>query len=116
MRARLTIPHLSVATEETSQLDGFTKFGFRGVDDKVFETVRIPLLHRPGDEKYIVCVSSQVGCAAGCAFCSTGKMGFKRNLQTWEIVDQVVKVRDQSPFPSAVWCYGHGRTVLNYGA
>jgi 23S rRNA (adenine(2503)-C(2))-methyltransferase len=36
------------------------------------------------------CVSSQVGCPLGCAFCATGKMGFKRNLTTEEIVDQIL--------------------------
>ena len=37
-----------------------------------------------------VCVSSQVGCPMGCLFCATGKMGFKRNLDKWEIVEQVL--------------------------
>lgn len=37
-----------------------------------------------------VCVSSQVGCAANCSFCATGKMGFSRNLSHKEIVDQVL--------------------------
>ena len=50
-----------------------------------------PLLHRQGDEKYVVCVSSQVGCPMGCAFCATGRMGFRRDLAAWEMVDQVVK-------------------------
>ena len=50
------------------------------------ETVRIPL-ERAG--RYVVCVSSQVGCAMGCAFCATGMMGLSRNLEAWEIVEQV---------------------------
>ncbi len=37
-----------------------------------------------------VCVSSQVGCPLGCAFCATGKLGFKRNLTDWEIIQQVL--------------------------
>ena len=37
-----------------------------------------------------VCVSSQVGCALGCRFCATGRMGFRRNLTSWEIVQQVL--------------------------
>jgi len=37
-----------------------------------------------------VCLSSQVGCPLGCLFCATGKMGFKRNLTAWEIVEQAV--------------------------
>ena len=71
--------------------------------------------YRPGDEKYIVCVSSQVGCAMGCAFCATGRMGFRRNLATWEIVDQVMQVRDDSPHPArGVVFMGMGEPFLNY--
>ena len=47
----------------------------RGALDGVFESVRIPLLHRADDRKYVACVSSQVGCAMGCAFCRTGAAG-----------------------------------------
>src|SRR6202011_6161410 len=80
-----------------------------------FEAVRIPLLHRPGDEKYVVCVSSQVGCAMGCAFCATGRLGFHPNLETGKIVDQVVKVQQESPHPvRGVVFMGMGEPLLNY--
>ncbi|MCE5268854.1 MAG: radical SAM protein, partial [Planctomycetaceae bacterium] len=62
-----------------------------------------------------VCVSSQIGCAMQCAFCATGRMGFHRNLATWEIVDQVVQVRDDSPHPvRGVVFMGMGEPMLNY--
>ncbi|MCE5268953.1 MAG: hypothetical protein LLG00_13830, partial [Planctomycetaceae bacterium] len=97
---RLTaIPGLTLADKTVSPHDGFVKYLFRGNDGKPFEAVRIPLLHRSDDAKYVVCVSSQIGCAMQCAFCATGRMGFHRNLATWEIVDQVVQVRDDSPHP-----------------
>src|SRR5262249_7327634 len=65
--------------------------------------------------KYIVCVSSQVGCALACAFCATGRMGFHRNLATWEIVDQVVKIQADSPHPvRGVVFMGMGEPLLNY--
>ena len=41
-----------------------------------------------------VCLSSQVGCAMGCTFCATARMTDRRNLATWEIVDQWVQARD----------------------
>ncbi|MFA6916668.1 MAG: 23S rRNA (adenine(2503)-C(2))-methyltransferase RlmN [Parachlamydiales bacterium] len=44
------------------------------------------------DERRTVCVSSQVGCPAACAFCASGKQGFKRNLAAAEIVEQVVQI------------------------
>jgi 23S rRNA (adenine2503-C2)-methyltransferase len=55
-------------------------------DGALFEAVRIPL-ERPG--RYTVCVSSQVGCAQGCAFCATGRLSLVRNLEPWEMVEQV---------------------------
>jgi len=44
-----------------------------------------------------VCVSSQVGCALACVFCATGRLGLTRNLETWEIVEQVRVVRARLP-------------------
>ena len=115
VRAATAVPTLKTIEQRTSPTDGFTKYLFQGDGPEVFEAVRIPLLHRPGDEKYIVCVSSQVGCAMGCAFCATGRMGFQRNLATWEIVDQVMRVRDDSRHPvRGVVFMGMGEPFLNY--
>ncbi len=57
----------------------------KGEDGKMFETV----LMGNAKEQWTVCVSSQIGCAMGCVFCATGKMGFKRHLTSDEIADQV---------------------------
>jgi 23S rRNA (adenine2503-C2)-methyltransferase len=73
---------------ERSQ-DGSVKFAFRLEDDQVIESVLIP-----EEDRNTLCVSSQVGCAMGCSFCLTGAMGFRRNLTTAEIVNQVCAVRD----------------------
>ena len=43
----------------------------------------------PGPRRVTLCVSSQLGCAAACAFCHTGTLGLRRNLEAWEIVEQV---------------------------
>jgi 23S rRNA (adenine2503-C2)-methyltransferase len=115
VRQATRIPRLTLLEKVVSPVDGFAKYLFRGDGPEPFEAVRIPLLHRPGDEKYIVCVSSQVGCAMGCVFCATGRMGFKRNLAAWEIVDQVMQVRDDSPHPvRGVVFMGMGEPFLNY--
>jgi 23S rRNA (adenine2503-C2)-methyltransferase len=109
------IPHLTLVRKTVSPRDGFAKYLFRGHGAGDFEAVRIPLLHRADDPKYVVCVSSQVGCAMGCVFCATGRMGFGRNLAAWEIVDQVVKIRDDSPHPiGGVVFMGMGEPMLNY--
>ncbi len=115
VRRATTVPRLERVEKVVSPKDGFAKYLFRGEGDGVFEAVRIPLMHRPGDEKYIVCVSSQVGCAMGCVFCATGRMGFQRNLATWEIVDQVMHIRDDSDHPvRGVVFMGMGEPMLNY--
>lgn len=115
IRERTAIPRLTLVDKVVSPFDSFAKYLFKGDGDGQFEAVRIPLMHRPGDEKYIVCVSSQVGCALACAFCATGRMGFQRNLATWEIVDQVTQIQADSPFPvRGVVFMGMGEPMLNY--
>ena len=69
--------------------DGAVKFGFTLEDDRIIESVLIP-----EEDRNTLCVSTQVGCAMGCTFCLTGKMGFTRNLKTAEIVNQICAVRD----------------------
>ncbi len=115
IRAATEIPNLTIMDKKVSPQDGFAKYLFHGDGPEPFEAVRIPLLHREEDQKYIVCVSSQVGCALGCAFCYTGKMGFIRNLSAWEMVDQVLKIRDDSEHPvRGVVFMGMGEPFLNY--
>ncbi len=115
VRAATLVPRLTLLQKSVSPTDGFAKYLFQGEGPEPFEAVRIPLLHRPGDEKYIICVSSQVGCAMACAFCATGRLGFQRNLATWEIVDQVMQVRADSPHPvRGVVFMGMGEPFLNY--
>ena len=109
------IPNLTPIEQVVSPQDGFTKYLFQGDGPEPFEAVRIPLLHRPEDLKYVVCVSSQVGCAMGCEFCATGRLGFRRNLAAWEIVDQVIKIQADSPHPvRGVVFMGMGEPMLNY--
>ncbi|MDI6790255.1 MAG: 23S rRNA (adenine(2503)-C(2))-methyltransferase RlmN [Thermodesulfobacteriota bacterium] len=81
------ISHLHPKEIERSQ-DGTQKFLFALSDGNYIESVLIP-------EKghYTLCLSSQAGCAMGCRFCLTGKGGFKRNLKTSEIVNQVLAVQ-----------------------
>lgn len=76
------------ATESSTAADGTTKLlvEFDGRD--AVEAVLIPQLTR-GRATTTVCVSSQVGCAMGCAFCATGRMGLVRSLSGGEIVAQI---------------------------
>ena len=95
------VPNLDVIAETPSAIDPFVKYLLAAPDGARFEAVRIPL---EDPERFSVCVSSQVGCALGCAFCATGRMGLERNLDAWEIVEQVRIVRARLP---------HGRVSAN---
>jgi len=117
MRGATQLPRLVRRDKVISARDGFAKYLFQGEGPEPFEAVRIPLLHRAGDEKFIACVSSQVGCTMGCEFCATGRMGFVRNLSTWEMVDSVIRIALDSPDPvRGVVFMGMGEPMLNYEA
>jgi 23S rRNA (adenine2503-C2)-methyltransferase len=90
VRARGHVPSLAVRAVRRSLLDPFVKLALATQDGHVVEAVRIPL-ERAG--RFSACVSSQAGCALACAFCATGRLGLARNLETWEIVEQVRAVR-----------------------
>ncbi len=73
--------------------DGTIKSRFALHDGHKIESVLIPV---PEDNRYTVCVSSQVGCSLTCKFCATGRMKRIRNLDPGEIYDQVRLVNEQS--------------------
>jgi len=98
LAASATMSRFTGSMVECSQ-DGAVKFAFRLEDDHLIESVLIP-----EEDRNTLCVSSQVGCAMGCGFCLTGTMGFRRNLTTAEIVNQVCAVRD--------WALSHDRGPL----
>lgn len=110
-----TLPRLRLDRVQTSSRDGFQKLRFVTADDLALETVLIPL-HRPGAVS--VCLSSQVGCAMGCTFCATARMTTRRNLATWEIIDQWVQARDlarsQGRRVTGAVFMGMGEPFLNY--
>ena len=70
-----------------SNIDGATKLLFRTSMGMLIESVIL----RIATGRTTLCVSSQVGCAAACEFCATGKMGIAQNLQPVEILDQVLQ-------------------------
>jgi len=98
--------------ERLEASDGTVKYLFELADGLHIESVLIP-----DPPRATLCVSSQVGCALGCSFCLTGSMGFKRNLETAEIVDQVCRVQQDSGNKTAVTnivFMGMGEPLANY--
>ncbi|MBT0728132.1 bifunctional tRNA (adenosine(37)-C2)-methyltransferase TrmG/ribosomal RNA large subunit methyltransferase RlmN [Rosenbergiella australiborealis] len=101
--------------EEMRSSDGTIKWAIR-VGDQLVETVYIP-----EKDRATLCVSSQVGCALECKFCSTAQQGFNRNLKVSEIIGQVwraakiigaAKVTGQRPITNVVMM-GMGEPLLN---
>ena len=85
---------LECVQEQVSQ-DGTVKFLWRLADGELIESVLIPAtIGQDGkrSNRHTLCVSTQVGCAYGCKFCASGIMGYRRNLEIFEIVDQVLSV------------------------
>lgn len=106
--------------EDTRQVseDGTIKLRYRLHDGHLIEAVMIPV---EKDDRYTVCVSSQVGCSLTCSFCATGKMKRVRNLTGAEIYDQVKMVNDlcldiyERPLTNIVYM-GMGEPMLAYSS
>lgn len=97
---RFIIDPLKIVKKEVAS-DGTIKYLFELQDGKTIETVWLKMKEEITDEegnvtqeaKYTICVSTQVGCKVGCAFCLTAKGGFTRDLSAAEIVAQVVALK-----------------------
>ncbi|KAG0450415.1 hypothetical protein HPP92_026702 [Vanilla planifolia] len=74
--------------------DGTIKILIRLHDNRLIETVGIPVDDDKGFYRLTACVSSQVGCPLRCSFCATGKGGYSRNLRVHEIVEQVMAIEE----------------------
>jgi 23S rRNA (adenine2503-C2)-methyltransferase len=86
------ITRVSKVAEMVSEDDETAKYVFKLADGSHIESVFLP--HPRGAT---LCISTQLGCALGCRFCATGRMGFKRDLSTGEIVDQVSFFKEYLP-------------------
>jgi 23S rRNA (adenine2503-C2)-methyltransferase len=104
--AEISLPTVARVQES---VDGTRKYLLALADGEHIEAVRIPM----DKERSTLCVSSQVGCAMGCAFCLTGTMGLKRNLTVAEIVGQVCAVMEEAPVNNLVFM-GMGEPLANF--
>jgi 23S rRNA (adenine2503-C2)-methyltransferase len=113
----------SLTSTELSQADGgLTEKALHQLSDGAL--VESVLMHYPAApgrrERHTLCISSQAGCAVGCPFCATGELGFTRDLETAEIVDQVRVARrrlalDGRRLTNVVFM-GMGEPLLNLDA
>jgi len=99
-------------TARQDAADGAVKFLFALADGAQIESVFIP-----EGPRRTVCLSTQVGCGMGCAFCATGRGGLVRNLTAGEIVGQVIRVRQLMDCRiTNVVAMGQGEPLANYEA
>jgi len=100
LEEKFTLTPLKMLTVQDS-IDGSRKYLFELHDGHTVEVVLLLMrdkeYHEDGSikhqERYTVCISSQVGCKVGCAFCLTAKGGFMRDLTAGEIVEQVRQIK-----------------------
>jgi 23S rRNA (adenine2503-C2)-methyltransferase len=106
------LPRLSADTVQQSS-DGTRKYLWRLDDGEAIESVLIP-----SGPRRTLCISSQAGCALGCSFCATGRMGYRRNLTGFEIAGQVREIVLANPEekPTNIVFMGMGEPLLNWPA
>lgn len=111
--ASFVIRTMTIADKQVSR-DGTIKYAFRLHEGNIVEGVLIPTKSRT-----TACISSQVGCSLACKFCATGRLKRMRNLEAYEIYDQVAEIyhdaailRDK-PLSNIVYM-GMGEPLLNY--
>jgi 23S rRNA (adenine2503-C2)-methyltransferase len=114
LRHELEWDNLALVNVYQEKRTDTSKAVFRLKDGEIIESVLI----RHKDGRNTVCVSSQVGCPLGCSFCATGHLGFKRNLTSEEIVEQVIQFsrvlrKDKVKVTNVVYM-GMGEPFLNY--
>ena len=78
-------------------------------DGELIESVLIPR-----HDRFTLCISSQVGCGLGCAFCLTGQLGFTRDLTFHEMISQVLLMLNDTPSRFSIVLMGMGEPLQNY--
>jgi 23S rRNA (adenine2503-C2)-methyltransferase len=104
------IGKIELAEIKKSTNDDTEKYLFQLPSGEKIETVLII-----EKDRRTICVSTQAGCNVGCEFCATGKMGFKKNLDTSQIISQIYEVIQNTGEPPTNIVYmGMGEPFLNY--
>jgi len=107
LEAEILVPKIALAQPAG---DGTVKWVLELADGQHIETVYIP-----EENRSTICVSSQVGCALDCSFCSTAQQGFNRNLSAAEIIGQVwLATRELGRPPTNVVMMGMGEPLANF--
>jgi 23S rRNA (adenine2503-C2)-methyltransferase len=108
LESRFTV-YCSAVTERLEDRDGTIKIRAALYDDQRIEAV----LLSDGEGRRTACLSTQAGCPAGCVFCKTGSLGFSRNLDAAEMVEQFFFLKSLGYKISNIVVMGMGEPLLN---
>lgn len=109
LKQNYTLSSLEIKYIQESK-DGTKKILFELKDGYKIESVLIP-----DDDRTTLCISSQAGCGCGCSFCATGKIGFKRNLKTAEIIEEfILAEKENKKKIDNIVFMGMGEPLLNW--
>tara|TARA_B100000029_G_C17593360_1_gene963251 strand:+ start:2549 stop:3574 length:1026 start_codon:yes stop_codon:yes gene_type:complete len=101
---------LKIKKKFSSKIDNTIKYLFETEDNKLIESVSMI-----ENDRHTICLSSQIGCSVDCSFCATGKMGIIRNLDSGEILEQIIKInQDRDIKITNLVFMGMGEPFLNY--
>ena len=110
LRETSIIGNIDIELRLESEIDNTKKYLFLLNDGNIIETVAMEY-----ESRLTVCVSNQVGCRMGCRFCASTIDGLERNLEPWEILDQIMKVQeDLGKRVSNVVMMGSGEPLDNF--
>lgn len=112
-RERLSSKHkdaLTTTVLRKSEGESAIKLALKLSDDLIVECVRLS----DGEGRYTACLSSEVGCAMGCAFCKTGTMGLVRNLEAGEIIEEFIQLEKLGEHITHVVFMGMGEPLANF--
>ena len=98
---------LSAPLKVSVSSDGTKKYLFRTFEGEYIESALIP-----DGERMTLCVSSQAGCRMGCKFCATGRMGFRHQLSSTEIINQIISIPERDKLTNLVFM-GMGEPLDN---
>lgn len=98
---------LSAPLKVSVSQDGTKKYLFRTLQGEYIESALIP-----DGERMTLCVSSQAGCKMGCKFCATGRMGFRHQLSSTEIINQILSIPERDKLTNLVFM-GMGEPLDN---
>jgi 23S rRNA (adenine2503-C2)-methyltransferase len=110
LNEKFVLRNLRIMKKESSLIDGTIRYTFQTSDKKIFFAVFLTENGRTS-----ACISSQIGCPVSCAFCSSGKAKFVRNLSRGEIIEQVLQIEnDTQEKISGILFMGMGEPSLNF--